>query len=542
MKVLKNFFLYAFILIGLCIVAVIICALAMVLFKAEILGYKYTSVFEQKTDLVYEVSNFSAIEIITNNMDVNLIPSKTEGVTTHKVGVNYSTKTYGFVKVGADKFSYTAVVSTKSLGFDEDPTSRKTLIITIAEPTGLIMSEGSLNVYIPQDKLAIVSVSTNKGKATVYKTENETLTLNQLYVETNKGDIAVGESNLNEVYAKSSTGTINFSTGEDKEINSKISIKADKSMINLQSPVANDVKIESEASSVGPSLRAGIIKGSLIIDIKAGKIEVTQIGTETSNKKIDLKADSANVQIGTIYGRAYIARKEDSSFSIGLKIGKLISGSEAVTSSINTGKGNLEIGQINAPLSATTTSGNIILSKVAQTESGKIALTGGSGANINVTYDKEITPPEGSTLSIVLGSGNLTAKNIKVVTTVTVTSDRSGKIDLEFIRVIGSVGSPESFSSLNINNHELNLKINSSSIYRLLVSQPANSSLSMEETGGSLGTSEVIVEGKIDYPAETTNYKILKRINYSESGYETAGNLKIFSSGGSVKINGYIPA
>lgn len=542
MKVLKNFFLYAFILIGLCVVAAIICALAMVFFKAEILGYKYTSISENKSDLVYEVRNFSAIEIITNNMEVNLVPVKTDGVTVHNVDVKYSVKTYGFVKVNAEKFSYTASISTKTLGFDEDPTSRKTLIITITEPTGLVISDGNLNVYIPQDKLDIVSVTTNKGKINVYKTANETLGLDQLYAKTGKGDININESALNEMYLSSNSGSINVSGGESKDINSKISVKAEKSIVNFHNNIAGDVFIESEAKNVGPNFKAKIIKGSVIVDIKAGKIEIGQIGTEETNKKIDLKADSASIQIGTIYGRAYIARKEDSSFSIGLKIEKLISGSAAVTSSINTGKGNLEIGQINAPLSATTTSGNIVLSKIAQTEEGKIALTGGAGANINVTYDKTINPPDGSSLSVVLSSGNLTAKNIKVITAVTVTSDRSGKIDLEFIKVSGSLGSPEIFSSLDINNHELNLKINSSSIYRLLVSQPANGSLSMEQTGGSLGTSEAIVEGKIDYPAEIKAYKVIRRFNYTESGYATAGNLKISSSGGSIKINGFIPA
>ena len=158
MKIFKSFLLYAGILLGLCVAVVLCCLVAMLLFKAEIFGYKYVSYKSVKAPKDISASSVSAIEIQVSDMDVVVVPTNDD-----VIKVSYSEAMYGFVKSELSEFKCSTEIDS-SKEFAESENIYKTYVVSFTEPSGWILSNDSkVTVSVPYNKLSVVSIKSQKG-------------------------------------------------------------------------------------------------------------------------------------------------------------------------------------------------------------------------------------------------------------------------------------------------------------------------------------------------------------------------------------------
>lgn len=533
MKIFKNFLLYGLILLGLCVLAVLICGLSMILFNAEILGYKYVNYKDVVTKEYTEVSTYSALEINTGRMAVKVYPTDTT-----KIIIKYSEGMYGFVKSKDSKLEYSNT-SKNDMTFIDSSNVYNTFIVTMDEPTGLYISSDSvMNVYVPSN-ITIVSVNNTSGAVSFEGTQEKTLELNKLYVSKNKGSVDIKKTTAGVINIENESGDTAISSST--AMNSNVAFESNSGKMTIGCNLNGNLAVTSNSSKIGPYVFGKNVSGKVDVSAVCGKLDLDEIGTESAPTGLFVQANNYSINVETVYGKAIIGKKTTASQSVGVNIGKLISQNLGVsnTSSITTGDGDITIGQIDCPINIDTSHGNVSLKDVRQIIQGNISIGVGNSANVNVVYNATVQAPAGSKFIATIKSGNLTVKNITVLTNISANSDKSGNIDLEFLDVKGSLSSTADTNVIESKNHNLTLKINGQKKYRLAVYKPTGAVY----TNG-LGTETTIASTETGYYKEYTGgdspatFKKLIMVNRDSAGSD--GDIEIVSSNGSVNILGKV--
>lgn len=542
-KALKTFFIYLGILVGLCALALAGCIIAMVFFHAHILGYKYVS-YKGTYQAVYDfaANDVSAIKVNAGRMDVNIVANNSED----SVIVNYRRGLSGFTGAKSEEWSYnhTYIMHT----FRESSDMYKTLSIDIKEPDGLLFADDYyITVSVPAGLVHVIDVTTTSGKIIYNIAEDNPSNIDkQLYLTTTKGSIGVYNAVAEQIYLETTSGEAGITS--ENAIDGELYFETNSGRLNVSQTLNGNLTVSSDASRVGPYIRASKLYGDVTVLSPYGKMEATQIGSETAARDVVLSTKSFKVNIGTLYGKIYASSAGTSATpNINVKINYLIS-KDSTTDSISfiaSGNGDINIGYTDSPIVLATNSGDINIASIKQQVEGAINISAGKNSNVSINYAMDTMESDVNQLVTTIKNGSLTIKNIRYLSKIIVDDNsKGGLIDLTFVDVKGNLSSLNTaYNQITCNNHRLVMKINNSKSYRIVLDQPAKSSYSMGETSvlGLIQTTK-IVEGSADYlHKEGGVYKYQARINYSESEYTKAGSMIIVSTGGSVTADGYVP-
>lgn len=545
MKVFKTFLLYVGVLAGLCAAVFICCVLSMMLFNAKILGYQYVSYKGQSNgEYLFSNNNFDAIEVNVSKMNVNLFPSEQ----TTGVKVEYSQGMYGLCKVTNSEWKYDAKIVNNT--FKESTTVYKTLVINITEPSGWIVAKDSyINIYLPTDKFAVVKASTSSGKIWFGGSDDKPINISsQLYLDSYKGEINIQSPTAPSMYISNIKGNTNISDTGDT-IDSAITFESNAGKLNLYKTLNSRLVVKSSATKTGPYIIAPKVLGDVTFDSPCGKIEIDQIGDETTARDFVVSTRNTKIAIKTLYGKIYAspAGIVDNA-SIKVNIGSLIS-SHSVTNSISylsTGEGAINIDYTDAPIVISTTSGDVNLKNVKQTVAGAINIAVGNNSDVNINYNKDTMSANSIGLIASIKNGNFTVRNIKsLVNIVADESSKGGTMTLDFVEVKGNLSAVNELANvIKSARHKLVMRVNNSKSYRLLIDQNANAACHIGEDSvlGLIQGTEKINQGSSDYAVKADGeFKYQARVNYRESDYGVVGSIKVTSTSGGIYVNGYTP-
>ena len=533
MKIFKSFLLYAGILLGLCVAVILCCLVAMLLFKAEIFGYKYVSYKSVKAPDDISASSVSAIEIQVSDMDVVVIPTND-----NVIKVSYTEAMYGFVKSEVSEFKCSTEIDT-SKEFAESENIYKTYVVSFTEPSGWILSNDSkVTVSVPYNKLSVVSIKSQKGdiKFDYNQDKNdESFNINTIYAQSQKGKIELLNVTTTNTYLTTTSGEVSIDSINDIEMK-QVKFTSDSGKLTFVDKLNGGLKVVSNATTTGPYIIAKTINGDLYYNGLRGKVEIEQVGVEGSNHYVVLESDYLTANINKIYGKITTAKKSSNTndFSISLKVNEVYVKDPNINLAheISVGNGDLEIGIIDYTTSVISNNGNIKLNNVKITN-GNVDITAGENSNVVINFDETINPSSGSKFVASIKSGNLTATNVKMLTNITANSERTGNINVVFVDVRANGENNHNANVINAGVHNVDLKIKNGLSYRLLVDQPAGDTLEI----GPLGTATDILETDNDYVKDEA-YKRQLRVNYVMDNFINVGNLKVVGDGGTIKING----
>ena len=536
MKVFKSFLLYAGILLGLCVAVVLCCLVAMLLFKAEIFGYKYVSYKSVEAPENIPANIVSAIEINVSDMEVEIIPTNED-----VIKVSYTEAMYGFVKSELSEFKCTTEIDSEKT-FAESSTIYKTYVVNFTEPSGWILSNDSkVTVHVPYNKLSVLSVKSQKGNITYnYNQEKneESFAVDTIYAQSTKGNIQLLNVKANNVYATTTSGALDVDSISSIYI-TQLQYTTDSGKLTLVKNLTGSLKVLSTSSVTGPYISGKTIMGGLNYNAYRGIIDVEQVGQENKNIYFTVISDYVSVKVKKVYGTITTSPKTDGMIdhSIALTIGDLVVynpsvDDDSMVHAISIGNGDLQIDNIDYTISVISNSGNVKLNNVKITN-GNVNITAGENSSVVVNFDETVTPSQQSKFAVDIKNGNLTATNVKMLTAVNANSERSGTINMVFTDIRADGKNNYKANVINTGSHNVVLKIKNSLSYRMLISQPAGDKTEI----AALGTTTDIVEGNNDFVTDIA-YKKQLRVNYAESDYINVGNIRIVADGGSVSVAG----
>lgn len=511
MNLVKKIILYMIGVIAIVFVAVIVaCAYLVFVPDSQIYGYHYLSgdivtSTEEYTDGLLTYEN---IEVESYGFDIMLYPQDEK---LDKVMITFENNANGFTKEEITTFDY--MYSYDSL--------TKTIKVKVDEPySGLMFySKAYIKIGVPETTVAKgVIVKSNGGKITIGEEtpfgnlaplpfETTSLTIENtsaamtlqnfttsstgvLFITNTSGITDILSDVSSDVIIVSKIGSFNFGTETaNTDIAGNLDIQARNAYVNVTG------NIGGEMSQVGDSglIKLGVIEGDVYINTENGEVE---IGTVLGNLSIISKFNTIKID------------------NVGMTTNYIYS------ASINSDNGNILIENCYYDLEVNSTRGNItVLNAFWDT-----AITTTYG-DVSINYNEDTTATKNingvisaKTLSVTTTEGNITATNLKTVSTLSVASSSAAKITAEFLEINGN-------NIVNIGRRESTVKVPVSTYtFKVTTSNGGINILA----GDAYKTSWLSAE----LNAETNVYEYSKDM----LGGSTANDLTITSTAGKINV------
>lgn len=454
MKVLKKILIYLAFIIGIVVVAALICFAVMFFVPGtSILGYEYV-LYNDKTTTEYAttdplVSGVQALEIITEATDIYVIPNAGSNMLKvyHEQGLS------GYAKsINAD---LNIEIKTKNTSFEESLTTYKTFSINIDEPNGWIAkSRANIYVYVPStlslNTIYARSTSGNvhyisentievKDEETKEVTEvSATLRCTNLYLKTGEyGKLDIDNKyDISNYYLKTGHGNAQFTNVQSISANT-IKFETLTGLLNVTNTakdatlnLTNKLEIESYDDYTGPRININKLNGNLVVNANNGSYTINTIGSFGMPKTVAMTLNQAYINFGTVYAHVSILG-EGSDVENNITITRL--DYDLKTNAIECGNGNTTIHNLNGNVSVDSTSGNINI-KNATIESN--IYTYSTSGSVNVKYVASEADNEATKLTILTRTGNVNLENISCSLELQVLSNSANsKVNIVFTSI-----------------------------------------------------------------------------------------------------------
>lgn len=444
-KTIGRFFMYLGIIIGVCITAVLICALVLVAVpNSDIFGVRYIKL-DKSHEYVYEDAatlDVDAIYVKTNRMEVSIEPNKLND----KLIVSYKEGVSGFVDVNDAKVLYSAEVVKWS--FDDNAggvyIDINTLMIVFHEPEGWVFpKQSSVVVYVPTTMAPkVYSVQTESAQVSfvgeVGKNKINDSELFMAQIESGGSNIVVNYPKFERYVFKTDSGATTFKNYSSTEsgvttnsINADIEFVTNSGTFDVTHAKKNgtingNVRVSSESNVGGPRFKADAINGNLSVISKTGFITVGKLGALDNPVKMRVFSTNVSIDITDIYGTILSLPMDGEEPKVKYIISNLTT---PLLSEIEAGKGDVKISKVEGDIKISTTSGKIDVNNV----DGDIEANSVSGA-INIAFKADAAPHK---LNITTKEGEITAVNMRGKVTIAVVGDgKEKKMSLKFTNVI----------------------------------------------------------------------------------------------------------
>jgi len=500
----------------------------------EIFGYQYISFTEPMTRTYtssseISTSNITAFKIVTDCSFVTVNVSQSDS----QVSVVYNRNIYGIVKTeNAEIVFNDYVIGNQS--FEEDDTSMtyRTMVIEITEPSGWIAcSDSNVQVYLPSNiSFEVVYLSSEKGDITYNSTTLEkSISAKNLYLMTSGGDVSINNTQpCDNYYLETLDGKVSFNSASITA--QKVKFESENGTFNLTNSTSTATITVTDGfyikSTGNVSVSVDILVGNLDIDAQSGTFSFDTVGSEASEKLVNVHSASSTFSFGTIYGVLSVLGNENVSNN-SVTVGKLVNTSE-ISDEIISGSGNVVIDEMESPaMSISSTSGNIFVQKVATTTDVYVYSVSGA---ISISYNESSSCVPETTVKVFSKTGSISLNNISGFFEVEVLENSAfSRLDIVLCAVCYETGNDET-NTILAKNRSVNLTLKgyqNDLICRILSRQSVNF-VDSSTTQVNEEDLDYILEDYVDY-----NYEY--RVGYT---CPTNGVGAVYDGKGKVFING----
>ncbi|MGD9901295.1 MAG: hypothetical protein AB7S44_02025 [Spirochaetales bacterium] len=448
MDLAKKIISYMIILLGLAIVAGLVSASYLYLVpNSQIFGFYFisgsgTEFYDNYTE---HLSEYEIIEVDTYKFNVEVFPQEDD---LGQVQVTFTNNAVGFANSGETEFSY-------AINYDS---VTKTIHISTVEPTsGLILyTDASLRVGFPNISSEKEIIVNSHGGSVTLGTAGTVLETNDITITNGKAAMAIQNFTMN------SASTLSITNGAG--------------ITNIFGNVAGNVVIDSEIGSFNFANDAQTYFYNVGGDLNIlGDNPAVKVGDVAGD--VSVYADNGLLYTGTIDGGLTITTVNgEATIDKVMKNVTITSGYNTITinsigeaesslyqASINSDNGNIEIGDCYYELHAEADRGSITVLNAyydtyIQTTYGDVIVNYALDANLLKNIEQA---DSFKTLEVTTTEGNITATNLRTLTSLAVAESSTAQIIADFLVINGHntivCGRRESIVRVPIDEHTLNV-------------------------------------------------------------------------------------
>ena len=519
-KAVRMFFIILGCIVGIAAVIVLVAGAIIMLTGISVFGYKYID-YKGTADVYKMPSSASihAIEVNTNRMSVNFLPSLSSGPYPNDLVVELQKDMSGFVPVDNCALSCDPEIS------------GSTIVITVTEPDGLIWSGGGVvTIYVPPS-MNISSIKAVTGSGGVMSSLTAAGATADITTNSWNGGGAVALPNTYSNYIIKTGGSpLNISMGSSTNLNANITFASNSGSLSMPNIILNgNLTVNSSSDIGGPKVAFSALYGNLTVNAKTAVLDIPIIGSGGSSIKINgtsvqLNATTVN---GNITGGSYIpaGKTPDANNNCQYNITNL----NTTGSTITGGSNNITIKNLAGPLTVTATIGQTSIGTNGKINAkGLLNLTSTSG-KITVNYDPN-DPATNNDLKITTKEAYIYVTNVKGKVDITAGGGRDRDINISFAAVTNG-------SKIDAQGYRVFMQSKTGLPYKLLASAEVNMD------NGLLGVSKQIDPNNSadkDY-VQSTNTTYQYRICYTNVSGTGNGTVLSVITTGQISLKGYNP-
>lgn len=501
MKLFKKFLIWLAIALGI-LLACFLGIFAYMYFAPgnSVLGYEYvltndksSEIYNNSTEL--SVGSINALEILTSSCDIYIFPNTESGDLKIEKNLNFS----GLTKSVNAKLKVNKSIETKS--FEEKSTNYSTFRIVVDEPTGWISSNKSHIIVRVPTNININTIYARSDGGNVYYNSNSdsaVLRCSDLYLKTNhSGTININNSqSINNYYLTSGQGKVAFSQN-DSITCEQIKFYTNRGTFNMTNASGtavlnvNKFSVYSNDTKFGPQIVVNKLNGNLSVEAQNGYYKINEIGSHSNYKTVAMTLAKSNISFGNVYGHVSLLSNSGQPEN-NVSISKL--DYTGLTHTFETGKGNLNIQNLQGNIAVDASSGSV---RVASAKPTSNVYTYTTSGDININYEQSADNNKQTMLKVITYTGNINLSNVSCGVEVKVMQNSAdSSLNLGFCAkaTIDSV--------VEAKNRKVNLKVTTLENrlrFRIL------STKAVQFLGPKIG--EDIASGDHDYLLETVGYE-----------------------------------
>lgn len=441
MDIIKRILVFIFILAGIALGGLIICAGVLVVFPStKIFGYSYInnttnpyseSFLEKDNALFNQSNNEYNIVINSKNFDIEVVAMEQSNM----IDVKLKNNVIGFTNaVDSSKFAKT------EQSYDS---TTKTFVINVIEPNGLFVKrDTSVTVYLPKifmkNNLINISTSTSNGKVTLGENSDNQLLINNLSCtcETYSGAISVDNCNiLGSLKLNNILGKVNI----EQEVSGTVEIDSKSGNYNFKKIKNLIVKASSNKDEVNsPHITVDEVE-NVNYSAEGGSLIVNNYVLNN----LQVISKSAKISINTVVKEVYI-KNSDSIINI-QNIGNFTDSPTSKYNSWNYKQDSSETENINSVKYLETDNGQINIGKSYYSLQ---IVTKSASISVSEAYKKVIVQGENPKVDVNFYNGTLL--NTSGITTQQ--SEKNKYINEKIIGYLSNLGSGEYALSVSTKN------------------------------------------------------------------------------------------
>lgn len=444
-KKIKKFFVYfMFLLLVPIILAGAFFAILYFFQGTSILGYEYVN-FEETIVKEFSPSDLSvalvnSVKIAGSSTKVIIEPNQESGV----VELVYTQQVRGFTK---SNFANAYVTSEYSVVEFEDSTGTfKSLDINITEPSGLLVSSGSVvRLKMPEEYYVSMIYCKNSKDIEFYssiKVETEEISKtysigsDNVYLSTSgSSKITLVGSGVKTYNLKTENGNVVLSNGENFSAE-KIKFETKTGEFNFSSNGTSKLELSSGLEVVsfdnkGAKVKIDTLLGDLTVNSTGGNFTIGTVGIEGTPNNVILNSTNSTFTFGSVYG--LVSLQNGGAKSANNFVANSIVNGTTNGNTFEVGSGSVNISSLFGKSTFSSTSGKIYVGEIDK-NSSVYALS--ESGEINLTYEENKSSIKSTTVNIFTNTGNIYLKNISGLLKVNVLSDsKNAKLDIVFTAV-----------------------------------------------------------------------------------------------------------
>lgn len=444
-KKVKKFFVYfMFLLLVPIVLAGAFFAVLYFFQGTSILGYEYVN-FEETIVKEFSPSDLSvalvnSVKIAGSSTKVIIEPNQESSV----VELVYTQQVRGFTK---SNFANAYVTSEYSVGeFEGISGTFKSLDINITEPSGLLVSSGSVvRLKMPKEYYVSMIYCKNSKDIEFYssiKVEKEEIsktysigTDNVYLITSGSSKITLVGSGVKTYNLKTENGNVILSNGESFSAE-KIKYETKTGEFNFSSNGTSKLELSNGLEVVsfdkkGAKVKIDTLLGDLTVNSTGGNFTIGTVGIDGTPNNVILNSTNSNFTFGSVYG--FVSLQNGGAKSANNFVANSIVNGTANGNTFEVGSGSVNISSLSGKSTFSSTSGKIYVDEIDK-NSSVYALS--ESGEINLTYEENKASIKSTTINIFTNTGNVYLKNISGLLKVNVLSDsKNAKLDIVFTAV-----------------------------------------------------------------------------------------------------------
>ncbi len=410
----------------------------------SILGYEYVN-YEETIIKEFSPSDLSvalvnSIKIAGSSTKIVIEPNEQSSV----IELVYNQQVRGFTK---SNFANAYITSEYSVDeFEDVSATYKSLAINIIEPSGLLVSSGSIvRLKMPEEYYVSMIYCKNAKDIEFYSSKNvETeevsktykINTNNVYLSTSGSSKVTLFGNGAKVYnVKTEKGNVFLSNGETFSAE-KLKFETKTGELNFSSngnallELTNGLEVVS-FDKKGAKVNIDTLLGNLTVNSTGGNFTFGSIGEYGSQKGVTLNSTNSTYNFGQVYG--FVSLQNGGGKSENKIVADTILNATTTGNNFEVGSGSVNISNLTGNSTFSSSSGRIYVSKIDK-NSSVYALS--ESGEINLTYQENKSSIKSTTIDIFTNTGNVFLKNISGLLKVNILSDsQNAKLDIVFTAV-----------------------------------------------------------------------------------------------------------